>query len=83
MGFLGGGREIFGGRGDVEDEFRIDLQLVDDWVLLMSRWDRRSQFDDVVGYNRAFANAFTSPYPGCTDGSSHHRISAMVGWCAG
>ncbi|EGN97831.1 hypothetical protein SERLA73DRAFT_123276 [Serpula lacrymans var. lacrymans S7.3] len=53
--------------------FRIDMQLVGERTVLLSRWNTRLQ-EEVVGYGHNFERDCTRLAPGCEKSSGHHRI---------
>jgi hypothetical protein len=63
-----------GARG--EDEFRIDVQLVDGRILLFTRWESQEQREHVFSYSQEFMKTSTILPDGLS--AMHHRISTLV-----
>ncbi|KAK1227363.1 hypothetical protein PQX77_009647 [Marasmius sp. AFHP31] len=63
-------------RGEVDADFRIDLQLDGRKTVLFNRWEKRAKdyppFSGSFGHN--FEEATTTPARGCTGTTGHHRV---------
>ena len=65
-------------------DFRIDLELVGPWTVLMQRWEERSAEDVEMrgfgGYGDSFEQKCTNAAPGCERAvfAGHHRVISYV-----
>lgn len=64
--------------GDSENEFRIDVELAGETVLL-TRWERQTRDTKPgFGYTVEFLKAATRQIAGCEKSQEHHRIVTYV-----
>ncbi|KAK1230846.1 hypothetical protein PQX77_006064 [Marasmius sp. AFHP31] len=63
-------------RGEVDRDFRIDLQLAGKKTILFTRWEKHTKehpmFTGTFGHN--FEEASTKPTKGCEGSTGHHRV---------
>ena len=64
--------------GDSENEFRIDVELAGE-TLLLTRWERQTR-DARPGFGHTveFLKAATRQIAGCENSQEHHRIVTYV-----
>lgn len=65
-----------------EGDFRIDLELISPWTILMQRWEAEASRSTgaLLGYGESFERKTTKPGPGCDSSAlvSHNRIISYV-----
>ena len=65
-----------------ENDFRIDIDLVGAWTMLLQRWEERTiESSEMRGYNESFCNTSTVAALGCEKSSiaGYHRVVTSVG----
>lgn len=62
-------------------DFRIDLQLVGAWTVVLQRWEERTAEEgEAHGYGDTFEQKFTALAPDCEAAAfaGHHRVISYV-----